>query len=64
MKKISLWACHHRFQTRLLIVLIYIFLNGIGLLLGDILFSTGIAIPASFIYATWFVFLLAFIVYP
>lgn len=64
MKKISFWACHHRFQARLLILLIYIFLNGIGLFLGDVLFSSGITIPAFLIYATCFAFVLACGIYP
>lgn len=64
MKKISLWARQHRWQTRVLIVVIYIILNGIGLFVGDLLFLSGLSIPSSIIYTTCFVFLLGFISYP
>lgn len=64
MKKISLWARHHRWQTRFLIIIIYIILNLIGLFFGDILFASGVVISSFVIYAVCFVFLLGLIFYP
>ncbi len=64
MKKISLWARQHRWESRVLIVVTYIILNAIGLFIGDVLFSSGIIIPASAIYITCFIFITGFILYP
>jgi len=64
MKKISLWARHHRWQTRFLILVIYIALNLTGLFLGDVLFASGVVISSFVIYAVCFVFLMGLILYP
>ena len=64
MKKISLWASKHPWQSRFLIVLIYLALNFIGLVAGDVLFSSHLIIPADLIYVTSIIFLLAILLYP
>ncbi len=64
MKKISLWASKHPWQSRFLIVLIYLALNFIGLVAGDVLFSSHLIIPADSIYVTSIIFLLAILLYP
>jgi hypothetical protein len=45
MKKISFWAKNHIWQSRLIIVLIYILLNGIGLFTGKLLNDINVSIP-------------------
>lgn len=45
MKKISVWAKNHVWQSRLVIVLIYILLNGIGILTGKLLNEINVIIP-------------------
>ena len=42
MKKISLWASQHTWLTRFIILLIYIFLNIVGWIIGDLLTSFNI----------------------
>lgn len=45
MKKISYWAKEHVWQTRLIIVLIYILLNIIGMFTGKLLNEINVIIP-------------------
>lgn len=64
MKKISIWASHHRWASRLLIVGLYMLLNVVGFVAGDIIFSNGIIISGWIIYGIALVFLAAVILYP
>ena len=64
MKKISLWAYRHKWPARFLIVVSFIFLNCLGLFLGNALTVAQFNIPSLWIYATSFVFIVGFISYP
>ena len=45
MKKISYWAKHNIWQTRIIIVAIYVLLNVIGVFTGKLLNATSVIIP-------------------
>lgn len=45
MKKISFWAKHHIWQSRLIIVVIYILLNVIGIFTGKLLREVNVILP-------------------
>lgn len=47
MKKISFWAKNHIWQSRLIIFLIYILLNGIGLFTGKLLSDINVNLAAQ-----------------
>ena len=64
MKKISRWASRHKWPARLLIVISFIFLNCLGLFLGNALTVSQFTIPSLWIYATAFIFITGFITYP
>lgn len=52
MKRVSFWALHHKVAARSIIVLIYFFLNLLGLFFGDILSSLNIVLsPAFYLFA-------------
>ena len=48
MKSISFWAKKHIWQSRLLIVVIYILLNGIGLSTGKLLNDINVTLPGLY----------------
>lgn len=48
MKTISYWASKHVWQTRFIIILIYIFLNVIGIFTGKLLTDINVVLPESY----------------
>lgn len=64
MKRLSLWAYHHKWTARLLIALCYIILNLVGFVVGDLLLSMEVQFSAWLVYLFTAVFLAAFILYP
>jgi hypothetical protein len=49
MKKISYWAKNHIWQSRLLIILIYILLNLIGIFIGKLITEVNVIIPRLYL---------------
>lgn len=64
MKQISVWASLHKWPARILIVVSYFILNGIGLFLGDGLHVFDFIIPSAWVYLLGFLFIAGFILYP
>ena len=64
MKKISYWAKKHIWQTRLLIILIYILLNVIGIFTGKLLKEVNIIIPQVYFIAVIICTMALWIWYP
>ncbi len=64
MKRVSFWALHHKGWARILIVISYFFLNFIGLICGDLLYSINIQLTPPFFYITTSVVLFTFLIYP
>jgi len=64
MQKISLWAKQHRWSARILIVVFFLMLTGLGLITGVLLRSLSITLPNQlFILLTLLLFIFFFI-YP
>lgn len=64
MKQISIWAKHHVWQARLLIILSHILLTIIAIYWGVLLFKAGWLIQEAWLYALLLVYFLLYIVYP
>jgi hypothetical protein len=64
MKRLSLWARHHKWSARLLIVACYVVLNTAGFLIGDLLLLMGITVSSYLIYRAVLAALAAFALYP
>jgi hypothetical protein len=64
MRKISIWASHHIWATRFIIIGIYILLNFLGWMLGDLLGLLNIKIHVLSAYTTCFILLAGIAVYP
>ncbi len=64
MRKISLWAKYHVWQSRVLIALFYILLNAIGIFIGKLLKETNIVIPEIYFTACLIFTLVLWIGYP
>lgn len=64
MKRLSLWAYHHAWAARLLIVLCYVVINLAGFLIGDLLLVMGVQLSSLLVYLLTVVVLLAFALYP
>jgi phosphoglycerol transferase MdoB-like AlkP superfamily enzyme len=62
MKQISLWAYHHKWASRILIVFSHIILFGLALFLADILALKNISLTAEFLFVIIGVIAIAF--YP
>ncbi len=48
MKQISYWAKEHVWQSRVLIILVYILLNVIGIFTGKLLTEINVTVPALY----------------
>lgn len=64
MKRLSLWAYHHKWTARILIALCYILLNISGLLAGDLLLTMEVQVSALLVYLFATVLLTALALYP
>ena len=64
MKKVSYWAKNHIWQTRFLIILIYILLNVIGIFTGKLLREVNIIIPQIYFVAVIICTIVLWISYP
>lgn len=64
MRKISFWAKEHVWQSRLIIISIYLLLNGIGWLTGNLLLEIGVALGQGTAYLLSFLFILSVMLYP
>ncbi len=64
MKKISYWAKKHIWQTRLLIILIYILLNIIGIFTGKLLKEINVIIPQVYFIVAIICTIVLWIWYP
>jgi hypothetical protein len=64
MKQISLWAKHHKWPARLMIVFGYFVLNSIGWYWGNILSGNGWEMPSVIFWISVFIFSLIAILYP
>lgn len=64
MKQISIWASQHKWPARIIIIVSYCLLNGIGLFLGDALHVSQFIIPSLWIYVIAFLFIGGCIIYP
>ena len=64
MKHISFWASRHIWLTRLLIFLIYILLNAIGWITGDLLNVMGIELNHAFILVCITLTIVGLFIYP
>ncbi len=64
MKKISIWAKNHVWQSRMIIIVIYILLNVIGIFTGKWLKEINIDLPKLYFTATILSTILLWIAYP
>ena len=64
MKQLSLWGFRHKWTSRFLIVLSYLVLNGLGLVLGDLLFSYDVQVSGFIVYGLVAAYLAVFLLYP
>jgi uncharacterized membrane protein len=64
MRKISLWAKNHKLQARLSIVIIYILLNGLGIITGILLHELKITFSTVVLSSLTGIFLSAVFLYP
>lgn len=64
MKKISIWAKNHVWQSRLLIILIYILLNVLGIFAGKLLREINVIIPQLYFTACIIITILLWVLYP
>lgn len=64
MKRLSLWAYHHKGAARLLIVLCYVVLNATGFLVGDLLLLLDVHVSPLLVYLVTAAAIAAFIGYP
>ena len=64
MKRVSLWALHHKVLARVIIVVSYLILNVIGFICGDLFFSLHIILTPVFFYITSALVIITFLVYP
>lgn len=64
MRQLSLWARRHVWLSRLLILGIYLLLNGTALLLAALLQALGFQIPVLLTYLACFAFLSGLALYP
>lgn len=64
MKKISMWAKIHVWQSRLLIILIYILLNVLGIFTGKLLNEVNVILPQIYFTACIIFTVLLWISYP
>ena len=63
MRRISFWANHHKVLARIIIVASYLFLNLLGFILGDLLYSMNVELNTGFFYIITSVVLIAILVY-
>lgn len=64
MKHLSLWAHHHKWSARLLIVVCYFVLHAAGLMIGDLLLILHVHVSALSVYLFVAAAMAAFILYP
>jgi protein-S-isoprenylcysteine O-methyltransferase Ste14 len=64
MKKISIWAKHHVWQSRLIIIVIYILLNVIGIFIGQQLKDINVILPQFYFIACILITIALWIWYP
>lgn len=64
MKRLSLWAYHHKGAARLLIVFCYIVLNAVGFFIGDLLLLLGVHVSSLLVYLVTAAAIAAFVLYP
>jgi len=64
MKSISIWAKSNIWQSRMLIIVIYIFLNGIGITTGMLLSEINIHLPYAYFMALILITIILWINYP
>jgi len=64
MKRVSFWALHHITAARILIVASYLFLNVLGWIAGDLLFSLNIVLPPVSFYLVTLLVTLTVLIYP
>ncbi len=64
MKQISYWAKKHIWQSRLLIILVYILLNIIGIFTGKLLNEVNVIIPGLYFIACIIFTIALWIWYP
>ena len=64
MRKISSWAAGHKWSVRILMVLLYLPLNFLGLVIGDLIFDFGITLSGYFLLSLFVIVLFVIYRYP
>ena len=64
MRKLSVWASSHPWMTRCLIFLLYIPLNVLGIITGDLLYDFGWVLPGYFLLLLLLIVVLVVFHYP
>lgn len=64
MKKIAFWAREHKRAARITIIACYLFLNVIGLFLGDVIHSLNVEFTPLFLATAILLTLLGWMIYP
>ena len=64
MKQVSFWALQHKFPAQIIIIICYLFLNIIGWITGDLLFSLNIILSSVFFYFIAIFVITTVLIYP
>lgn len=64
MKQISFWAKGHKWQSRILIILIYIMLNACGIYAGKLLFELNVLLPTFYFSICVIITMILWLGYP
>ena len=64
MKKISIWANHHKWSARILIVLSFALLNVAAIVTGIMLDDLNVTIPAAVLTLSFLIYFAGIIFYP
>ena len=64
MRKLSSWANHHKPQARIIIILSFVLLTGLGIATGVLLKDVGVSISSSAILVTIVAYIIGVIAYP
>lgn len=64
MRKVSVWAFQHPWTARLIIISLYIPINFLGIITGDLLYDFGIVFPGMFLLSLIAIVILLTFYYP
>lgn len=64
MRKLSSWANHHKTQARIIIILSFVLLTGLGIATGVLLKDVGVSISSIAILVTIVAYIIGVIAYP